>query len=241
MHCSRSFLTSHDIVTSNVKIYHYLSLDYFLVQLIQSKFYVKRKNLFEDINESHLPINLLFYPTQPFNKPKDFDIRKINEQFSHYEYYKDLSKNFVSSWTLSYDDYLMWKVYAKECGVCIASTPDQFLSSLDLDKIGDYNIDYGPVTYKPYTYTDPAEEQLFQKIPLYRSEREFRFIFKANDPKEYEKKSIYIPCDFKKMNCKIFLSPFFSMHTSKFLKETLKFNFGLQVEFSRNGIFQATF
>ena len=219
------------------EIYHYLNLDYFLEQLSRSEFYVGRKDLFfYDITEARLPLNQLFLSTEANRPLSSSDKLNIEQNYKKYEAYKEYSKSFVSSWTIgSKDDYLMWNVYAKKYGVCIVSTIKDYIRSLNQQYLCNYDIKYNKITYKNYYFTDQIEDLLFQKLPLYSSEKEFRFIFTPKDEKDKEKSNIWIPFDHKMMIKEVVLSPFFSIQNSKFLKEVFKERFGLEVTTSKNG------
>ena len=217
------------------EIYHYLNIDYFLEQLYRGEFYVGRKDLFNDITEARLPLDQLFLPTEANRPLSSSDKFNIEQNYKKYEAYKEYSKSFVSCWTVNRkDDYLMWNVYAKQYGVCIVSTVHDFIRSLNQDRLQNYNLKYNKVAYRRYSFSDPLDKLLFQKLPLYSSEKEFRFIFTPKDDKDKEKRHIWIPFDCKVMIKEVVLSPFFSINTTKFLKEIIKERFGLKVITSKD-------
>ena len=237
---SEKFSISNDCRQGNIPICHYLNLNYFLEQLFRGEFYVGRKDLFNDTTEARLPIELSFYPTQACCPLTNVDklIREGHHQ--KIDSYKEHSKSFVSSWTFGdKDDYLMWNVYAKQYGVCIVSTVHDFIRSLDQDRLQNYNLKYNKVAYRRYSFSDPIDKLLFQKLPLYSSEKEFRFIFMPKDEEEKNKSHIWIPFEPKVMINEVVLSPFFSINTTKFLQEIFKEKYGLKVTTSKDGIFRS--
>ena len=110
----------------NAKICHYLSLNNFLTHLKRQQIYVRRKNLFDDVNEKALPIKLLFRPiaaTKTLSPEERCSlITSVKVQSEKLTQYKDLSNCFVSCWTLNTDyNNFMWDTYASKYGVCVIS------------------------------------------------------------------------------------------------------------------------
>ena len=214
----------------NITICQYIPLDYFINQLISGKYYVRRKDLFDDVNERTLPVNFLFVPTE-VNVSHIINSRILyDRQQDKYNKYKELSKVFVSSWTMDVlSNHFMWKTYASTYGVCIFSSIENFIASFDSILVNNYDVHVSAVNYRNYNYTDTAEESLFIKKPLYRNEKEIRFIFAPKEFDEKSKDNILLPYKYSVMIDKVVLSPFWSYNTARFLKTCFEVNFGLRV------------
>lgn len=223
----------------NTKICQYLSLDNFLTHLKRRQYYIRRKNLFEDVNEKTLPMKLLFKPTVAFpnktlsTEEKNSLIKSIKAQSEKLTQYKELSNCFVSSWTLNTDyNYLMWDTYASRFGVCIISTIFNVIASFRNKDFQEYNVYSAPIYYREPTYCDEPGDLVFVKRPLYRMESELRFLFKPKNKEISSKENIWFPYDPEVMIDEVILSPYWSSSTSLFIKECLENKFGLKVKTS---------
>ncbi|MDE5849928.1 MAG: hypothetical protein K2H38_07285 [Muribaculaceae bacterium] len=215
----------------DIKICQYLSLDNFLKQLIGGKYYVRRKNMFEDVTEKTLPIDFLFVPSEVNTNQKNQSKDLLDRQIQKFNRFKELSKSFVSCWTKDISsDYFMWKTYASTYGVCIMSTIKNFIASFDNRCFVNYETYVSDVIYRNFSYADEPDDLLFVKNPLYRSEQEIRFIFLPNEDSPQNKYNILLPYNYDVMIDEVRLSPFWASATSKFLKDILENKFGLKVK-----------
>lgn len=216
---------------NDIKICQYLSLDNFLNQLISSKYYVRRKNMFEDVNEKTLPIDFLFVPTEVNVNQKNHSKDLFDRQIQKFTRFKDLSKCFVSCWTkYTSSDYFMWKTYASTYGVCIISSINNFIASFDNNCFENYETYASDVIYRNFNYADEPEDLLFVKKPLYRSEEEIRFIFLPNEDSTKNRSYILLPYKYNVMIDEVLLSPFWASTTAQFLKDGLENKFDLKVK-----------
>ena len=162
----------------NIKICQYLSIENFLSQLMTGKYYVRRKDLFEDINERSLPIIFLFVPTVADSNQELHVKELLDHQTIKFDRFKELSKSFVPCWTKDISsNYFMWKVYASTYGVRIRSSINNVIESFDNHNFKNYETYVSDVSYCKFHYNDEVEDALFIKDPLYRMEQEIRFIF----------------------------------------------------------------
>lgn len=204
------------------RICQFISLNNFLNQLMLGKYYIRRKDLFEDVNERTLPTNLLFIPTLA-NSPQSVNSRDLlDNQTQEFNRFKDLSKSFVSSWTLcdTPQDF-MWKIYASSYGVCIVSTIDNFIASFDFGNFKEYEVYCADIEYRKPHYNDKADDLLFVKHPSYASEQELRFLFLPGDTDE-ERPNLWLPYNCQVMLDQIILSPFLHPQSARFLKACLE-------------------
>ena len=214
----------------NIKICQYLSLENFLNQLMTGKYYVRRKDLFEDINERSLPINFLFVPTGVDSNQELHVKDLLNQQKIKFDRFKELSKSFVSCWTKdTLSNYFMWKVYASTYGVRIMSSIKKVIASFDNHIFKNYETYVSDVLYRKFHYNDKPEDSLFVKDPLYRMEQEIRFIFLPKDESEKTEDNILLSYKYEVMIDEVLLSPFLSSAASTFIKDSLTNMFGLKV------------
>ena len=215
----------------NVKICQYLSLEYFITHLTRGEYFIQRKNLFNDANEKKLPLSLMFAPTLANAPCSEKNTEIIEKQIEKYELYKEVSNSsFVSSWTLAApDNYLMWKSYAPNYGVCVVSCIEDFIASFNHQRINDYEIYCAPIDYRNYKFTDTPEDMLFIKSVSYKDESELRFLFSPKNETMKNERNIWVPYQYQIMIDKVILSPFLSPQIVGFLSASLREKFSIEV------------
>lgn len=221
---------------SDTMICQYLSLNNFITHLHRQQYYVRRKSLFEDINEKALPMKLLFKPTLAIHdtelssEEKNYLSKSVEEQSEKLTQYSDVSKSFVSCWTLKIKpDNFMWETYASKFGVCVISTIFNVVASFKNKDFQEYKVYCAPVTYKEPSYNDEPDELSFVKRPLYKSEAELRFLFEPKNKEFLSKENIWLPYEPNVMIDEVVLSPYWSSSTANFLISSVKDIFGLTV------------
>lgn len=195
------------------KIYKYMDLDYFLCMVKEEKFFISKKNCFDDMNETNLPFKYIL-PICAVGDKQIPDYSCISEEVKKasekWKAYKDTSEWPTSCWTLRNDEnYLMWKTYCSKFGVRISTTIDKFINSITPN---DYYILCGRIQYKGYHSGMDIEPLMFSKNRYYSNEEEFRFYFM---PKSdiVERDNINLPIKLKDKDnqniiTEIILSPF---------------------------------
>lgn len=222
----------------NTKICQYLSLNNFISHLMRNKYYIRRKNLFKDVNERTLPLKFLFIPTEALSDT-DANVTQTSQisnlkQSEKLKNYKELSNCFVSCWTKEVSqNSLMWESYAHKYGVCITSTIFNFIASFKDTEFQNYDTYCAPVSYRHIDFIDTPEDLLFVKDPLYRIESEIRFLFFPKEKSATNHSNIWLHYDYNLMIDEVILSPFFSSDTASFIKNCLEKQFNLNVKHSK--------
>mgnify|MGYP004578918175 CR=1 FL=1 len=158
-----------------------------LLQILNGKFFIARKETFSDYFDAIKSIPLV----------ARFGFTSFGERLSKEEYeqneirineIKESARWLTSCWTETYNNILMWQAYTKgSCGVCIESTVNDFIESIK----SDYGkVLYGKINYGNYSPSMSVEEYAFNKLLLYKDEREIRFYF-LNDKDTKEQNETY--------------------------------------------------
>lgn len=206
------------------EICQYMRLDY-LIQLLETrKYYVSRRRVFPDLNES--------YQNKEMNFP--MNVAHGDDSYSQKDRpipYVDIIHCPTSCWTLkTSESYLMWKSYATEIGVCIKSTVHNLIASLELDLAidGKDTVVCGSMLYENICPTYNEEKQLFSKDIVYSDENEFRFYFYLSDDNTKRTTNFcLIPVDPNVMIDKIILSPFICKDASEKIARMIKCSYGI--------------
>lgn len=213
-------------------ICQYMRLDY-LIQLLETgNYYVKRRRLFEDANESYNDIKYAFTPRAVGN---NVGIQPIQERLIQYT---DIVNCPTSCWSKRRcESYLMWKSYATEIGACIRTTIHNLIASLqiDLDYSNQDNLVLcGSMNYNNFKPSTNEEKQLFDKDIVYSDEDEFRFYFLLASGSEMKHNNgISIPVDTKVMIDEILLSPFICKDAADKLAQMIRCTYNLEVKQSK--------
>lgn len=221
----KTYYILNDLQTDTY-IYRYMDLDYFLCLIKDRKFFVSKKNCFQDMNETRPPFKSLY----PFsyienNLPPDTSyIEKImNITSKKWKDYKDTGEWFASCWTLRHDEnYLMWKAYTSKFGVRICTSIDSFVDSITPN---DYYIFCGRILYEGYCPEKDVKSLAFSKGRYYSNEEEFRFYFIPQSG-YVDKKYIELPInlidnDGHNVIKEITLSPFIKKKAAEEVKKML--------------------
>jgi len=179
---------------ADTPICRYMSFDKF-IQLVEGKLYVPRKKSFWDIRESG-KIPPKFRWAFSLHQASNFEGQKSSEKIQ-----KDIDQEIknvlisrlllTSCWTIDNgEDYLMWKAYAGDCGICVHTTIEKLLEAINYDK-ENYLVVCSPMFYGHYKPRKPFLETIFKKDLPYQSENEIRFYFlKDKDIMVEEQKEI---------------------------------------------------
>lgn len=223
-----------EINQKDCEIRQYLSLEYLLLNILNSRYFIRRKGNFEDLNEKTPPL-YTFLPTEANRQPNEKTQCLIKKQFEKALIATELAKNFVSCWTLQdHENILMWKAYAcSNIGICIVSTINRFIGSFDTNDFNKYEVYCAPVFYGNYNYSDKPGDMQFKKFLAYKDERELRFIFMPKDNSKKDRMHILVQFDYKTMIDKIILSPFIKQEIAEFFKVILQNQFEIKVEKSK--------
>lgn len=192
-------------------VYRYMSICS-LLELMNGKFYVRRKKFFKDGFEQseYLNQNIDNHIKWKFFSFLDKESRNKGESLKECNETKEyISKNaddlLVSCWTRKEDDYLMWKAYCNESyGAMITSSIHDIPSSFGK---GFPRMICGKVNYSSRISSAPWTV-IFNKKSYYESEDEVRFYIK-NGGEENETGTCFL-IDPKIMISKVIISPFVS-------------------------------
>lgn len=162
-------------ISTDTKICRYMELEKFL-QILDGKFFVPRKMRFLDTREKgNIPLRSQFI-FSIVNTQNDCSVLQ-NERNNHLN---NLSKSkflLTSCWTInSGEDYLMWKSYAPNIGVCISTTINNLIHAINYEKNGLLPI-CSPMFYADTNFQTDFLEAVFTKEKHYVSENEIRFYF----------------------------------------------------------------
>ena len=184
-----------------------MDLDKFLSMLVTNKLYVARKENFSNIDnqECSLPLKRLFAIQCVGDNVTTHDISSRSRFCKNlFEEYKESKKLLTSCWSLrETDNYLMWKSYTSGIAVCIKTTIEQFIESIQTN---DYQVICGKIEYGGYR-SNNIEDLLFSKRPYYSNEEEFRFYF-YREGNGYDSDHIFLPISIENMIYEVVLSPF---------------------------------
>lgn len=177
-YCYYRLLDTMDNFNQNAYIFRYMEFEHLISMLEKKTFYVAKKRLFPDPNESRLPLRSAFSMRgvgQIVNEEQS--IRESIEWHNKKELYIKYSHLPTSCWTYQEkDNYLMWKSYTSSIGVRVKTTIGKLIESLDTEG---YDILCGYMHYDGYGYGNikKIHDCLFSKEKMYADEREFRFYF----------------------------------------------------------------
>ena len=199
-----------------------------------------------------------------FNEVGD-DCSKVNictqnEQDAIDRYIENLAQSkflFTSCWSIDQgENYLMWKSYTNRIGICIHTTIDKLMNSIDYDK-ENYIPICSPLFYDSPNTKDSFLESIMKKDIYYQSEKEIRFYFvpkgnysneelgkmknrdverlleevSKNEENTYNTNPKLFPI-FKRFDingdfiCSITLSPFIKKQSIRYFKKILRAQFG---------------
>ncbi len=164
---------------NDTRICRYMSFDVFL-QLLYGKLFVPRRQLFMDVRESgRRPIGSQFLLKSIGET--NHDIQKIQEELKTYDQYsKNLSQSrflLTACWTIDNgEDFLMWKSYASQIGVCVKTSIGQLLANINYEKYDLMPI-CSTMSYLSIYQKAGFLESVFAKDKYYQSENEFRIYF----------------------------------------------------------------
>lgn len=226
--------TEQENALLDTPIRRYLSLNFFVEMMECQRLYVSRRKVFEDNNERNIPFHWAgFFTPVGDNIPPQPDKKQYWDKIRN-EYSKWANMHTLC-WTLTtQENYLMWKGYAGEDGVCIVSTIRKFIASIQENK--DFQkskctIHCGQMLYNGFSTTD--EENLpFWKGREFASENELRFYFEIKDGK-YTDNHIFVPIDYSTLIDKVIISPFVRPRTANALCEMLKLRYDIMVSPSK--------
>lgn len=165
-------------IDRDTRICRYMGFDVFL-QLLYGKLFVPRRELFMDFRESgRRSIKSRFLWS--ISETND-DNQKIREELKVYDQYsKNLRQSrflLTSCWTIDDgEDFLMWKSYASQIGVCVKTTIGQLLSNINYEKYDLMPI-CSTMSYLSIYQKAGFLESVFAKDKYYQSENEFRLYF----------------------------------------------------------------
>lgn len=220
------------------EICQYMSLEYFLCLLECKQYYVSRKFKFVDRREKKLPIKQMFklyaakmddgnsYLTEPTEEQLREDMSDLDKKLRQYN---SLSYLPTSCWTKYVNESaVLWNHFTPRMGVCVHSTIDDLVSSLEVDS---EDIVCYEMQYKGYNSSLNAIQGLCVKERYYELEQEIRFYFtsykhrpQGNDMSPY----IQVPVNLDKMIDKVVLSPDIPSLAAKNLCSWFKEKYGIK-------------
>lgn len=215
-------------------ICRYLNLNHFIDMMESHLLYVNRRKAFYDVNERYIPFHWsgFLMPCGENSSP----------QPDRSQFWQDTSKEYsrwanmpTICWTLTtQENYLMWKGYTEENGVCIISTIRKFITSIQDSK--DFKkarctIRCGQMLYNGFSTMD-MENLPFWKGREFASENELRFYFEIADDTG-KGNHIYIPFDHSILINKLIISPFVLPRTAMALTEMLHNKYKINVSPSK--------
>ena len=217
---------------NDLNICQYMRLDYLIKLLETKKYYIKRRRTFEDANESYRNNKLAF----PFQQVGNNSPQQVGSE-KRIIPYSNIINCPTACWAkYEHENFLMWKSYSSEVGVCIKTTVHRFISSLDINlgiNENENKVLCGSMDYKQNVVPSTIEDcQLFVKDIVYENEEEYRFYFLlATDTSiKNEEKGIYVPVDINLMIDEILLSPFISKETADRIARMIKSDYDIDVK-----------
>jgi hypothetical protein len=178
---NKSFYIINNVIDGNVKICRYMNFDKFLT-ILDGKFYVPRKQLFLDVRESgRINMKYRFVPCIVGENANETDdaIRKRQEEQDGYIDSLKKSRFLLTSCWARYDeeDYLMWRGYTEGVGVCVCTTINKLIDSVNFSQ-EEYLPVVSPMFYaKTDGWNKDFLESMLTKDEYYKSENEIRFYF----------------------------------------------------------------
>ena len=168
---------------NGTRICRYMSFDVFL-QLLYGILFVPRRQLFMDVRESGKRNIKSRFMLRSIND-NNHGIQKIQEELNAYDQFsKKLRQSrflLTSCWTIDNgEDFLMWKSYASQIGVCVKTTIGQLLFNIDYVKNNLLPI-CSTMSYMGIYQKAGLLESVFAKDKYYQSENEFRIYFVPRD------------------------------------------------------------
>lgn len=213
------------------QICHYMPFDCFFRMLVSQKHYISFKKNFRDLSERKLPLKCQFKPRLIGEKLTEEEFREDYEKMQERNtLYEKLGQIPSDCWSLnSKEDYLMWRGYANGAGVCIQTSIDDYVDSLQITNLELYCL---KMRYRLPSFTTTAEDCLAIKHPCFESEREVRFYFMSEDNYNGNSTGIDVEFDKVKMINTVILSPFMYKNVARELVDYLKTIHGLNAKVS---------
>ncbi len=171
----------NQILPKETPICRYMGFDVFL-QILSGKFFVPRKMRFLDARESgKISMKYRFaFGSANENDKEQIDTLDEDRQCQINQYIENLIQSkylLTSCWTIDNgEDYLMWKSYTTDIGVCVRTTIKDLLESIDYDKESYVPI-CSPIIYGNVSIQKEFLESIFTKDKYYISEKEVRIYF----------------------------------------------------------------
>lgn len=211
-------------------ICRYLSLNHFIDMMESRRLYVNRRKAFNDVNERYIPFHWsgFLMPCGENSYPQPDRSQFWQDTSNEYSRWANIP---TICWTLTtQENYLMWKGYTEENGVCIISTIRKFISSIQDSK--DFQrekctIHCGQMLYNGFSTMD-MENLPFWKGREFVSENELRFYFEIADDTGTDN-HIFIPIDRSVLVNRLIISPFVRPKTSIALVEMLHGRYKINV------------
>lgn len=171
-------------IDSDTRICRYMGFDVFL-QLLYGKLFVPRRELFMDVRESGKKSIKRAYSFRPFGVTNNVISKEIQKEQKankrNSKYLRQSRLLLTSCWQIDNgEDFLMWKSYAPQIGVCVRTTIGQLLSNMDYEKESLVPI-CSTMYYLSIYQKSGFLESVFAKDIYYRSEDEFRIYFIPKD------------------------------------------------------------
>lgn len=224
----------HDSALFDTPIHRYLSLNHFIDMMEHQRLYVNRRKDFNDATERYIPF---YWPG--FLEPVG---ENIPPQPDRTQYYQDIRKEYsrwanmpTLCWTLATNEnYLMWKGYTGEIGVCIVSTIRKFITSIQDSK--DFKkkeciIHLGQMLYNGFSSIN-TESLPFWKGREFASENELRFYFAIEGDTDKDN-HVFIPINRSMLINKLIITPFVCSTTAKVLADMLRTKYKINVSSSK--------
>lgn len=171
----------NQILPKETPICRYMGFDVFL-QILSGKFFVPRKMRFLDARESgKISMKYRFaFGSANENDKEQIDTLDEDRQCQINQYIENLIQSkylLTSCWTIDNgEDYLMWKSYTTDIGVCVRTTINDLLESIDYEKESYVPI-CSPMIYGNVSIQKEFLESVFTKDKYYISEKEIRIYF----------------------------------------------------------------
>ena len=167
-------------INKDTMICRYINFDVFL-QLLYGKMYVPRRRNFLDVRESgRIPLKYRFaFGIIGGDYQGSQDIVKSKQQAigNHVQILKQSSLLLTSCWALDNgENYLMWKSYTSQIGVCVKTTIGKLINHIDYEKDGFLPI-CSTMFYQDVYQQQELLEAVFSKDKFYISEDEVRIYF----------------------------------------------------------------
>lgn len=173
------YLFNH-VISPNTEICRYMEFDMFL-QIMEGKFYVPRKLTFLDLQESgKLPMKIRFAFNGVGNNSSEIGENIKIRQNEVDQYVRNLIQSkflLTSCWSIyNGENYLMWKSYTGKIGICVRTTIDKLMNSINYEKEENVPI-CSLMFYNSPNTNESFLESIMKKDTSYQSENEVRFYF----------------------------------------------------------------